>query len=254
MRKLILLAALCCPLAALAAAVIEVDSHHFTRLPVQGSVLQLDRVAVADSGTLLIPVGVSEVRIGELYLGHDAQIAIAPSNERLLLDIGTGRIAAGAQISAPGAPGTPRQAAIPGRTLVIRMQSVSTEPWLLDARGGRGAAGYAGLDGANGKAGGCAWGKASAGHDGQNGSDGHPGAPGGQIRLEVPSDFPVEHVQARLDGGAGGPAGAAGNAGSGGASKGCWIYSTRAGLDGRPGVPGQPGAPGQAGRLDVVRF
>lgn len=254
MRKLIVLAALCCPLVTMAAAVIEVDSHNFTRLSAHGSVLQLDRVAVADSGTLLIPAGISELHIGELQLGHDAQIAIAPSNERLLLDIGTGRIASGAQISAPGAPGTARQAAIPGRTLVIRMQSVTTEQWLLDARGGRGAAGYTGLDGANGKAGGCAWGKASAGHDGQDGTDGHPGAAGGQIRLEVPSDFPVEHLQARLDGGAGGAAGTAGNAGSGGASKGCWIYSTSAGLDGRPGSAGQPGAAGHAGRLDVVRF
>ncbi|SHK99375.1 collagen-like triple helix repeat-containing protein [Phytopseudomonas punonensis] len=254
MRKLIILAALCCPLAAMAAAVIEVDSHNFTRLPAQGSVLQLERVAVADSGTLLIPAGVSELHIGELYLGHDAQIAIAPSNEKLLLDIGTSQIASGAQINAAGAPGTAQREAVPGRTLVIRMQSVTSEPWLLDARGGRGAAGYAGLDGADGKPGGCTWGQASAGHNGQDGTDGHPGAPGGQVRLEVPADFPVEHLQARLDGGAGGPAGSAGSAGSGGASKGCWIYSTSAALDGRPGLAGQPGPAGQAGSLDIVRF
>lgn len=254
MRKLILLAALCCPLVATATAVIEVDSNHMTRLPAHGSVLQLDRVAIAERGTLLIPAGVSELHIGELYLGHDAQIAVAPSSERLLLDIGAGEIASGAQINAPGAPGTAQRAALPGRTLVIRMKSVTTEPWVLDARGGRGAAGYAGLDGADGKPGGCAWGQASAGYDGQDGSDGHPGASGGQIRLEVPSDFPVEHLQARLDGGAGGFAGTPGNAGSGGASKGCWIYSTSAGLDGRSGEPGRPGEPGQPGRLDVVRF
>lgn len=254
MRKLIVLAALCFPLLALAEAVIEVDSNNFMRLPAQGSVLQLQRVSVADNGTLLIPVGVSELHIQELYLGHNAQIAIAPSTESLHLDIGSGAIASGAQISAPGAPGTAQRAAVPGRTLVIRFQAVSTEPWLLDARGGRGAAGYAGLDGADGKPGGCAWGQASAGHNGQNGTDGHPGAPGGQVRLEVPADFPVEHLQARLEGGVGGPAGTAGNAGSGGASKGCWIYSTNGARDGLPGIAGQPGAAGHEGRLDVVRF
>ncbi|UCJ16528.1 collagen-like protein [Pseudomonas sp. MM211] len=254
MRKLMLLAALCCPLLAVAEAVIEVDSHHFMRLPAQGSVLQLKRLVVADNGTLLIPVGVSELRIDELYLGHNAQIAIAPSNESLHLDIGSGEIASGAQISAPGAPGTAQRAAVPGRTLVVRLQAVSTDQWLLDARGGRGASGYAGLDGANGKTGGCAWGQASAGHDGQDGTDGHPGAPGGQVRLEVPADFPIERLQARLEGGAGGPAGVAGNAGAGGASKGCWIYSTSGARDGRPGMAGQPGTAGHDGRLDVVRF
>lgn len=254
MRKVLLVAALCCPLLAVAEAVIEVDSHHFMRLPAQGSVLQLDRLAVADNGTLLIPVGVTELRIADLYLGHNAQIAIAPSSERLHLDIVSGEIASGAQISAPGAPGTAQQPAIPGRTLIIRLQTVTTEQWLIDARGGRGTAGYAGLDGADGKPGGCLWGQASTGHNGQNGTDGQPGAPGGQVRMEVPADFPIEHLQARLDGGAGGPAGGAGKAGSGGASKGCWIYSTRGARDGLPGIAGQPGAAGRNGRLDVVRF
>ncbi|SDI46148.1 hypothetical protein SAMN05216588_11765 [Pseudomonas flavescens] len=254
MRKLILLAALCCPLLALAEAVIEVDSHHFMRLPAQGSVLQLNRLTIADNGTLLVPVGVSELRVDELYLGRNAQIAIAPSTHSLHLDVRSGDIASGAQISAPGAPGTAQHAAIPGRTLVIRLQAVNTESWSLDARGGRGAPGYAGLDGADGKAGGCAWGQASEGHNGQNGTDGQPGAPGGQVRLEVPADFPVERLQARLEGGAGGPAGIAGSAGAGGASKGCWIYSTRGARDGRPGMAGQAGAAGHDGRLDIVRF
>lgn len=254
MRRLMLVAVLCCPLLAVAEAVIEVDSHHFMRLPAQGSVLQLDRLAVADNGTLLIPVGVSELRIDRLYLGRNAQIAVAPSSESLHLDIVSGEIAAGAQISAPGAPGTAQRPAIPGRRLVVRLQAVTTEQWLIDARGGRGAAGYAGLDGADGKAGGCAWGQASSGYNGQNGTDGQAGAPGGEVRLEVPADFPVERLQTRLEGGPGGPAGAAGNPGSGGASKGCWIYSTSGARDGLPGIAGQPGAAGRDGRLDVVRF
>lgn len=254
MRKLLLLAALCCPLLAAAQAVIEVESHHFMRLPTQGSVLQLQRLDVADNGTLMIPVGLAELHVEKLRLGRDAQIAIAPSDQPFTLVVSSGSIASGAQISAPGAPGTAQNPALAGRTLVIRLQAVSAERMWLDARGGRGAPGYAGLDGADGKAGGCAWGQASRGHDGQDGTDGHPGAPGGQIRLEVPAEFPVDNLQVRLDGGAGGLPGAAGNAGAGGASKGCWIYSTQAASDGQPGRAGQPGAKGGKGRLDVVRF
>ncbi|TBU94697.1 collagen-like protein [Phytopseudomonas dryadis] len=250
---LLLLAALCCPLA-FAEAVIEVQSHMFMRLPASGSVLQLQRLEIADHGTLMIPPGLTELHVDELRLGRDAQISIAPSAQAFRLQVRSGAIASGAQISAAGAAGTTLSPAVPGRTLTIRLQGVNTEQLLLDARGGRGAPGYAGLDGADGKPGGCAWGQSSAGHDGQDGTDGQPGAPGGQVRLEVPADFPLERLQVRLEGGHGGPAGAPGNAGAGGAAKGCWIYSTRGAAAGAPGRAGQPGVAGTAGRLDVVRF
>ena|SRR3990167_436113 len=253
MRSLLLLAALSSPLA-LAQSLIDVQSHALLRLPAVTSVVRVERLHVADHGTLLIPSGLSEMHVAELRLGRDARIAIAPGEPAFRLDVVNAEIAAGAQISARGAPGSFLQPALPGRTLSIRLRGVVVEALLLDARGGMGAPGYVGLDGADGKPGGCAWGQASRGHDGLNGSDGQAGARGGQVRLEVPLDFPLERLQVLLDGGAGGAAGNGGNAGVGGASKGCWLYSTQPARDGLPGQAGRAGAAGAAGNLDVVRF
>lgn len=253
MRNLLLLAALGSPVA-LAQAVIEVESHTLLRLPATTSVLLVERLEIADHGTLLIPAGLTDIRIAELRLGREARIAIAPSEQALRLDVAAGEIAPGAQITARGAPGSASTPALPGRTLSIRLERVVTQTLLVDVRGGRGVPGYAGLDGADGKAGGCTWGQASRGHDGQGGGDGHAGAAGGQVRLEVPADFPVDGVQVHLAGGAGGAAGSGGNAGVGGASTGCWLYSVDGARDGRPGLAGQPGVAGAAGELNVVRF
>ncbi|MCG4455021.1 collagen-like protein [Pseudomonas sp. MMS21-TM103] len=253
MRSLLLLAALCSPLA-LAQSLIEVQSHTMLRLPATTHVLQVERLHIADHGTLLIPSGLTDMHVAELRLGRDARIAIAPGEQPFRLDVGSGEVAAGAQISVRGAPGSFLQPALPGRTLSLRLVGVVTEALLVDARGGMGAPGYSGLDGADGKPGGCAWGQASRGHDGLRGGDGQAGARGGQVRLEVPLDFPLERLQVRLDGGAGGSAGNGGNAGAGGASKGCWLYSTSHARDGRSGQSGQSGIAGAAGNLDVVRF
>lgn len=253
MRSLMLLAALFSP-ALLAQTVIEVDSHTFMRLPSNSSVLLLERLEIAEHGTLLIPPGLTEMRVAELRLGRNAHIAIAPAAQLFRLVVGKGEIANGAQISARGAQGAQQQPALPGRALSIRLQqAVVAESLLLDARGGAGASGYAGLDGADGKAGGCTWGQAERGHDGQDGGDGQAGAAGARVRLELPADFPEQALQVRLEGGAGGSAGKAGNGGQG-LSKGCWLYSTQAAGDGRPGQVGKPGAPGPAGALDLVRF
>ena len=253
MRSLLLLAALCSPMT-LAQSLIDVQSHTLLRLPATTSVLRVERLHVADHGTLLIPSGLTEMHVAELRLVRDARIAIAPGEQVFRLDVVNGEIAAGAQISGRGAPGSFLQPAMPGRTLSIRLVSVVAEALLVDARGGMGAPGYAGLDGADGKPGGCTWGQASRGHDGLHGGDGQAGARGGQVRLEVPVDFPLQRLQVLLDGGAGGVAGNGGGAGVGGASKGCWLYSTAHARDGRPGQAGQSGAAGAAGHLDVVRF
>lgn len=252
MRSLILLAALFSP-ALLAQTVIEVESHSFMRLPSNSSVLLLERLEIADHGTLLIPPGLTELRVAELRLGRGARIAIAPAEQALHLEVAQGEIASGAQISARGAQGTPQQPASPGRTLSIRLQALVAESLLVDARGGAGASGYAGLDGADGQAGGCTWGQAERGHDGQDGGDGQAGAAGARVRLELPADFPEQALQLRLEGGAGGPAGKAGSGGRG-LSKGCWLYSTQAAGDGRPGQAGKPGAQGPAGAVDLLRF
>ncbi len=253
MRNLLLVAALFSPLA-LAQAVIEVASHGMMRLPTTASTLHVERLRIADHGTLLIPANLTEMRVTELHLGRDARIAIAPADHTFRLEVLSGEIASGAQISARGARGTPQQPALPGRALNIRLQAVVAESLLLDARGGSGAPGYAGLDGADGEAGGCTWGQASRGHDGQNGGDGQAGAAGAQVRLELPADFPAQVLQVLLDGGAGGVAGRAGQGGRGGLSKGCLLYSTQGAGDGRPGQAGNAGAAGPSGSVDLLRF
>jgi hypothetical protein len=253
MRRLLLLATLCSPMA-LAQALIEVESHALLRLPATTDVLLVERLSVADNGTLMIPAGLTEIRVSELRLGRDARIAIAPSERPFRLHVGRGEIAPGAQISARGASGSRLKQSLPGRTLSIRLENVTTDALIVDARGSAGAPGYVGLDGADGKAGGCAWGQASRGHDGQNGGDGQTGTAGGRVRVEVPQAFPLERLQIRLDGGAGGPAGEGGSGGSGGASTGCWLYSADGAADGRPGQTGRAGAQGAAGDLDLVRF
>ncbi len=253
MRNWLVLATLFSPLA-LAEAVIQVESNAFMRLPSNTSVLLLDRLEIADHGTLLIPAGLTELRVAQLRLGREARLAVAPSEQELRLEAATADIADGAQISARGAQGNSEQPALPGRNLSLRLQTATIEGLVVDARGGNGAPGYAGLAGADGKPGGCTWGEASRGHDGLDGGDGQPGAAGAQVRLEVPQDFPVERLQVRLDGGAGGLPGEPGVGGQGGVSKGCWLYSTAGAGDGKPGQAGRAGEAGPAGTLNVVQF
>ncbi|MGH8352317.1 MAG: collagen-like protein, partial [Pseudomonas sp.] len=224
MRSLCLLAGLCSSLAT-AQTLVRVEAHSVLRLPSNSaSVLQLDRLEIAEQGTLLIPASLTEIRLGELHLGREARIGIAPSEQPLRLVVARGEIGAGSHISAGGAPGTLQQPAKPGRNLSLRLEKVQTAELTLDARGGAGAPGYRGLDGADGESGGCTWGQATRGHDGQQGGDGQSGAAGGQVRLEVPADFPAQLLQVRLEGGAGGPAGEGGSGGAGGKAKGCWFF------------------------------
>jgi hypothetical protein len=253
MRNWIFLAALFTPLA-MAEAVLEVAANSLMRLPSSGAVLHLQRLHIAERGTLMIPAGVSEIRIDELRLGAEARIAVAPGEQPLQLLVGRAEAASGAQINARGARGMGQQPAQAGRPLTLRLHTLAAETLQVDARGGPGAPGYAGLDGADGEAGGCTWGQASRGHDGLDGGDGQAGAPGARVRVELPLDFPTELLQIRLEGGEGGAAGLGGKGGRGGLSKGCLLYSTDGAADGRPGQPGKAGEPGQAGLLEVVRF
>lgn len=240
--------------AATAQSAFTVEQHSMLRLPVSSQTLVLERVIVADHGTLLIPADVTELQIGELRLGREARISVAPSEQALRLHVRQGDIAEGARLVARGAPGTPQRAATAGRTLHLRLEEVVTQTLVIDVRGGRGAPGYDGLAGADGKPGGCTWGQASHGFDGRDGTDGLYGAPGGQVRLEVPQAFPIERVEVHAEGGDGGAPGQAGAAGAGGAAKGCWLYRTEGGRDGRAGNAGQPGRAGVSGAVDVIRF
>lgn len=252
MHKLCLLAALCSPMAF--AQVVTVETNSLMRLPNTTSTLQLERLDVADYGTLLIPSNVTELKVDELRLGHEARIAIVPAEQNLTLNISRAELADGSEFTSRGAPGTYLKAAKPGRNLILRITSLSAPMLAVDARGGTGAPGYVGLDGANGQAPGCTWGQAGRGADGDNGGDGQPGAAGAQVRVELPQDFPAEQIKVWVDGGAGGVAGAGGKPGAGGKSKGCLVYRADGGKSGRPGAEGQAGPAGPAGSVTVQRL
>ncbi len=252
MRKLCLLALFCSPLAL--AQEVRVEANSFMRLPNTSSTLTLERLDVADFGTLLVPANVTELRVDSLHLGREARIAIVPTESSLQLVVRRAQLEEGSQITSRGAPGSYEKAAKPGRNLNLRIESLSAEQLSVDARGGAGAPGYVGLDGANGEEPGCTWGQAGRGADGDNGGNGHPGAQGGQVRLELPRDFPDEQIKVWVDGGAGGLAGAGGKPGSGGKSKGCVVYRADGAKSGRPGAQGEPGPEGAAGSLTVQRL
>lgn len=253
MHRLLLLLACCAPLAQ-AASEISVEPNHLLRLAGADGVVFLQRLEVAERASLLIPARVRELHVEELRLGEGAFIGIAPGDDTFLLEVKQGEIGPGSRIAGRGQAGTPRHYAGGGRVLDLRLHRVDVADLTVDLRGGAGAPGYAGLDGAYGESGGCLWGRASRGANGQDGGDGHNGGPGGRLRLEVPRDFPVERLSVQVDGGSAGPAGEGGQPGKGGAGKGCWIYGTAAGHDGRPGGAGRAGLPGVPGAVDVVRF
>lgn len=252
MRKICLLAALISPLAC--AQVVSVETNSLMRLPNTTSTLQLERLEVADYGTLLIPSNVTQVTVDELHLGRDARIAIVPSEQALELKVSRARLSEGSQITARGAPGTYEKAARSGRNLNLQIKHLNAPQLLVDARGGAGAPGFVGLDGANGQAPGCTWGQAGRGADGSDGSDGQPGAPGALVKLAVPHDYPAEQIKVQVDGGAGGLAGPGGKPGAGGKAKGCLIYTTDGGKSGKPGADGQPGPAGAEGSVTVQRL
>lgn len=194
----------------------------------------LERLHIADHSTLFIPAGVTELRVGELRLGREARLAIAPP-----LRLEAAELTSGVQINARGAAGSNTQSALRGRHLHLRLDKATVEDLLIDARGGQGAPGYVGVAGADGNPGGCTWGEASRGHDGLDGGDGQAGAAGAHVHLEVPHEFPMDRLQVRLDGGAGG---------KGGAGTGCWLYNTAGAGDGKPGEVGPAYA------INVIRF
>lgn len=233
---------------------VRVETNSFMRLPNTASSLVLERLDVADFGTLLVPANVTELKVEDLHLGREARIAIVPTGQSLHLVIQRAQLDEGSQFTSRGAPGTYEKTAKPGRNLNLRIESLQAQELSVDARGGTGAPGYVGLDGANGDEPGCTWGQAGRGADGDNGGNGHPGAAGGQVRLELPRDFPDEQIKVWVDGGAGGLAGAGGKPGVGGKSKGCLVYRADGGKGGRPGAQGEPGPEGVAGSLTVQRL
>ena len=99
MRKLCMLAALISPLAC--AQVVSVETNSLMRLPNTASTLQLERLDVADYGTLLIPANVTELTVGELRLGHEARIAIVPSEQALDMKVIRAELSEGSLITAP---------------------------------------------------------------------------------------------------------------------------------------------------------
>ncbi|GLK89573.1 collagen-like protein [Pseudomonas turukhanskensis] len=233
---------------------VNVASNSLLRLPTATSTLLLDRLTIADSATLVVPPTVTEIRVGELRMGRDAHIAIAPSPEPFRLEARSGELVTGAHINARGASGSFEKPATPGRNLSLRFEQVQVGELTIDVRGGIGAPGYQGLDGADGKRPGCTWGQAEPGYDGQNGGNGQAGASGGQVRLEVPASVAENLITVKVDGGVGGAAGDAGKGGQGGKSKGCLVYRADGAKAGKPGQAGQPGGNGSAGSFNLVRI
>jgi hypothetical protein len=112
------------------------------RLPSSTSVLQLERLDVADYGTLLIPATISQVTVDELHLGRDARIAIVPGNTALQLQVRHAQLEQGSQITSRGAPGTHEKPAKAGRDLTLRINSLTAGwmapmAWILGAPGAR---------------------------------------------------------------------------------------------------------------------
>jgi hypothetical protein len=252
MRKLCLLAVFISPLAC--AQVVNVETNSLMRLPNTASTLQLERLDVADYGTLLIPSNVTEVSVGELRLGRDARIAIVPGEQTLALKVHRADLSEGSQITARGAPGTYQKAARSGRNLDLQIKTLNAPQLQVDARGGAGAPGFVGLDGANGQDPGCTWGQAGRGADGSDGSNGQAGAPGALVKLTLPRDYPADRIKVQVAGGAGGLAGPGGKPGAGGKAKGCLVYEADGGKGGKPGADGQPGPEGAAGSVTVQRL
>lgn len=91
MRKLCLLAAFVCPMAS--AQVVQVESNSLVRLPNTTSSLTLERLDVADFGTLLVPSNVTELSVGQLHLGREARIAIVPAQQALELKVAQAELA-----------------------------------------------------------------------------------------------------------------------------------------------------------------
>ena len=252
MRKVFLLALLVSPIAL--AQSVSVETHSLMRLPSSTSVLQLERLDVADYGTLLIPATISQIAVEELHLGREARITIVPAERAIELHAAYANFEEGSQINARGAAGTYEKPARPARDLTLRFDALQANELSVDARGGTGAPGFVGLDGGNGEAPGCTWGSAGAGHNGQNGGNGQQGAAGAQVRVELPRDFPEALINVRVEGGAGGKPGAAGRAGAGGKSKGCLVYRTDGAKSGKPGLAGEPGETGSAGAVTIQRL
>jgi hypothetical protein len=231
------------------AQTISVQTHSLMRLPSNTSELQLERLEVADYGTLLIPAGLTEVKVDHLVLGHEARVAIVPGQRPFSFQIKRGELGTGSQITARGAPGTFTKAPLPGRNLTLRVEQLEADVLSIDARGGSGVPGFAGLDGGNGEDPGCTFGSASRGTDGDNGGNGHEGAAGALVRLELPGNFPEDRVKVNVAGGAGGQGGAGGKGGKGGSSKGCIVYRADGAKAGKTGEKGQDGAAGPAGAV-----
>lgn len=96
---------------------VKVQANSVMRLPKRAQELRLRRVEIGEDAALLIPLEVSVLRIEELHMAKNARIGVAPGEERISIEVVSGRLADGSIISAPGATGTFRQSAGNGRDL-----------------------------------------------------------------------------------------------------------------------------------------
>lgn len=257
MHKVYAMAAVCGAFAwtgaAVADEVISVAAHTMLRLPNSTSIVAVDRIEVADDATLLVPASLGVVEVRHLILGHNARIAVAPSQQDFRLTAQNAEFSPDSWISAQGAAGNYTKPAMPGRNLLLHFDKLTAQRLLVDAHGGTGTPGFAGLDGGNGTSAGCLWGGARRGFNGNDGGNGMNGADGGHVRVEVPQAFPVDAIQVNVAGGAGGAPGKGGKGGGSPERKGCLLYRTDGAKAGQAGQPGQVGSSGAAGSVAVAR-
>ncbi len=152
---------------------VKVQANSVMRLPKRAQELRLRRVEIGEDAALLIPLEVSVLRIEELHMAKNARIGVAPGEERISIEVVSGRLADGSIISAPGATGTFRQSAGNGRDLTLRLQAVEVESLLP------------GKPGAADNATGCWIYSVDAGRAGRSGEDGANGTNGSDGSLDV---------------------------------------------------------------------
>ena len=71
---------------------------------------------IGEDAALLIPLEVSVLRIEELHMAKNARIGVAPGEERISIEVVSGRLADGSIISRPARPAPSGKAPVTAAT------------------------------------------------------------------------------------------------------------------------------------------
>ena len=95
---------------------VKVQANSVMRLPKRAQELRLRRVEIGEDAALLIPLEVSVLRIEELHMAKNARIGVAPGEERISIEVVSGRLADGSIISRPARPAPSGKAPVTAAT------------------------------------------------------------------------------------------------------------------------------------------